>query len=500
MNWPLYFTRNLTLGSPTSSLGLCLLWTPQERVLPVLLPNSYAVAGNLYSREGISYIVRNVLARPTIRTLVLCGRDMIGSGAALVALMSQGIDEQHRVIGEGTQLHQEIPLAAIEQFRRGVRLIDARDRVRPETIAALLAEVGHVPEPFLPAPQVFPHREPTAETLPAEENGFVLHARTVRDAYLKLLWHVLTFGPRTGTQHSSDQRELLNVMTVISDEPADPAHFSHADWMPFSRQSLGERQPDGNFSGYLGQFVHAGLADAGVSYTYGDRLRAFDGSDSGGKIDQVAAIIADVQQSGHSRRAVATLWNPTQDALAPNPPCLNLVQVRLRPGKVGVPAQLHLTAYFRSHDIYRAWATNAYGLRALHSLIAEGLATQAPVVTADLVIISHSAHVYAHDWEAAQTLVAHHYRPTTPRFTHDPRGSFVVLLEPPEIIVQHYTPAGEHIQTLRGSNARSLGARLIPYLSDVNHAIYLGQELQKAELALRLGLPEAYHQDRELDL
>ncbi|NJO05692.1 MAG: hypothetical protein HC876_09295 [Chloroflexaceae bacterium] len=62
--WPLYFARNLTLGAPDSSIGLCLLWTPQERVLPALPPNGYAVAGNLYSREGISYLVRNVLARP----------------------------------------------------------------------------------------------------------------------------------------------------------------------------------------------------------------------------------------------------------------------------------------------------------------------------------------------------------------------------------------------------------------------------------------------------
>ena len=39
----------------------------------------------------------------------------------------------------------------------------------------------------------------------------------------------------------------------------------------------------------------------------------------------------------------------SDDASSPSPPCLVLVQARLRDGR------LHLTAFFRSHDIYRAW-------------------------------------------------------------------------------------------------------------------------------------------------
>lgn len=520
MDWPVYFANNLALGAPTSSVGLCLLWTPQERVLPALERAHYAVAGNLYSGEGISYLVRNILARPTIRTLALCGRDLTGSGAALVALLEHGIDSEHRIGGvaaaTGTtiRLHRELPPAAIEQMRRGVQLVDARDRVRPEAIAALLAELPQQPEPFLPEPLLFPYTEPTAETLPAAEHGFVVRAPTVRAAYLHLLWHVLTFGRRSATGHSADQRELLDVLTVISAEPGDPAHFSHADWMPFSRASLGQRLPAGGFSGYLSQFLQAGQADAGVSYTYGDRLRAFasppgpDRPDSphspDSPIDQLATIIADLRTSGHSRRAVAVLWNPAQDAGSASPPCLNLVQARLRAAPAEAPPGslpcLHLTAYFRSHDIYRAWPSNAFGLRALQQLLIEGLAPETPVQPGDLVIISHSAHVYAHDWEAAQTLLAHHAHALRPKLLRDPRGSFVVRLEPPAIAVEHYTPGGTHLQTLRGPDARTLEPQLAPYLSDMGHALYLGRELHKAELALRLGRPGSYRQDRDLEL
>ncbi|MEI7772290.1 MAG: thymidylate synthase, partial [Chloroflexales bacterium] len=362
---------------------------------------------------------------------------------------------------------------------------------RPEAIAALLRELRRPAEPFAAAPLTFLYSEPTSAALPAADSGLLLRANTVRSAYLKLIWHVLSFGVRGATQHSSDQREILDVLTVVGDEPADPAAGSHADWMPFTRESMGVRLPDGGFSGYLGQFL-TGAQPVGVSYTYGARLRSF-----GGAIDQVAAIIADLRASGESRRAVAALWNPETDIGSPSPPCLNLVQARLRASPGDAAPRLHLTAYFRSHDIFRAWAANAYGLRALQGLIAEGLGG-APL--GDLAILSHSAHIYAHDWERAGELLAQHYRAADPRLARDARGSFVISLEPPAILVRHYTPAGEHLQTFRGESARELGLLLGPYLGEISHAIYLGQELQKAELALALGRPEVYRQDWPLEL
>lgn len=484
MAWPLYFAQNLQLGSLESGVGLCLLWTPQERVLPALEPASYALAGNLYSRDGVSFLVRNLLAHPTITDLLLCGKDLTGSGAALVALLRDGVDAEGRIVGDGTRLHAEIPRAALELLRRSVTLHDHRDIARPEPIAALLRELQRPALPWAEAPLIFPYSEPAAQALPAAETGLLLRAPTVRAGYLRLLWHVLTFGQRSATQHSSEQRELLDLLTVVSDEPAELARGSYADWMPFTRASLGERQPDGSYSGYLGQLLGAQL-DAGVSYTYGSRLRAF-----AGEIDQVQAIIDNLRAVGESRRAVAALWSPAQDIGSANPPCLNLVQARLREGR------LQLTAYFRSQDIYRAWAANAYGLRALQGQIAEALSATA----GDLAILSHSAHIYAHDWERAGELLAQHYKAADPRLVRDARGSFVIVLEPPEIVVRHYTPGGEHLQSFRGSSARQLGVTLSPYVGELSHAVYLGQELQKAELAIALGRPEAFHQDLPFDI
>lgn len=471
MPQPLYFAHNLTLGDPTASVGLCLLWTPQERVLPALMPQTYAIAGNLYSCEGISYLLRNVLAWPTIRTIVLCGKDLTKSGAALLALMHEGVDANHCILGAGTQLHKAISLAAIELFRQNVQVIDARDTLKPQAIAALLADLPHNSEPFLPEPLLFPYEEPVAESFSAESSGFLLRETTIQRAYLKLIWQIMTFGQNNQTQHGPDQRELLDLMTVVTNESGKEIEFSPAPWLPFSRAALRE---------YITQLTQAGQASSGVSYTYGDRLRAY-----AGKFDQIAAIVQDLRQNAVSRRAVATLWQPQEDSSAPNPPCLCLVQTRLR------DKQLFLTAYFRSHDIYRAWAMNAYGLRALQILISNEL----EVLANDLIIVSHSAHIYAYDWEAAQKLIEAHYRQSNPRATHDPRGSFVISVEDTALAVQHFSPEGKHLQTFRAQTARKLSALLTPFISDIAHAIYLGQELQKAEIAFRKNLN--YQQDKE---
>ena len=54
--------------------------------------------------------------------------------------------------------------------------------------------------------------------------------------------------------------------------------------------------------------------------------------------------------------------------------------------------------------------------------------------------------------------------------------------------------------SFRGTGARELGAQLAPFVGELSHALYLGQELQKAELAIALGRPEAYWQDKPLDI
>ncbi|MBI2887061.1 MAG: DUF4346 domain-containing protein [Chloroflexi bacterium] len=88
------------------------------------------------------------------------------------------------------------------------------------------------------------------------------------------------------------------------------------------------------------------------------------------------------------------------------------------------------------------------------------------------------------------------------RFTPDPRGIFLIGIGPSgrTIHAEHYTREGVLDHRVVGETAVEMCQALAQQelVGHMAHAIYLGRELQKAELALRLGL--RYEQDRELEL
>ena len=118
---------NLVFGD-RADVGIVTLWTKKEHVLNALDTREFGIVGKLYSRdEGISCLIRNCLANKTIRHIILCGVDLYNSGEALTALMKNGVDKDHNIIGTANAcVQKEIPFEAIERFRTNVFLYDHR--------------------------------------------------------------------------------------------------------------------------------------------------------------------------------------------------------------------------------------------------------------------------------------------------------------------------------------------------------------------------------------
>jgi hypothetical protein len=83
---------------------------------------------------------------------------------------------------------------------------------------------------------------------------------------------------------------------------------------------------------------------------------------------------------------------------------------------------------------------------------------------------------------------------------YDPKGYFVITLdrEQEQIIIRHYLPDHTPMHEMRGRTAGSmlLGLLREGLITQLSHAGYLGEELAKAEVALRFDL--RYDQDRPL--
>ena len=57
--WPVYKKELLTLGDPSSSTGLCTLWTEKSKVLKHINSNNYLIAGQCYNaQEGFNLILQ----------------------------------------------------------------------------------------------------------------------------------------------------------------------------------------------------------------------------------------------------------------------------------------------------------------------------------------------------------------------------------------------------------------------------------------------------------
>ena len=129
---------------------------------------SVAMTGTLQTENlGIERLIRNVLANPYIRFLVVCGTDScqaIGHlpGQSLVALARHGLDDRSRIQeARGKRpVIRNVDRAAVEYFRRTVEVIDL---IGTKDMAAIQATVQECAdrnpgpsEPFVPEELVLP--------------------------------------------------------------------------------------------------------------------------------------------------------------------------------------------------------------------------------------------------------------------------------------------------------------------------------------------------------
>jgi thymidylate synthase len=476
--------KDLIIGNPESNVGICTLWTQKALIAQKLDSSQFFICANLYSFAGLNFMLRNIFLFPQIRYLILCGADQSRSGEALATFFEEGINEEYSLPGFNGQakLDQGFPLEALQNFRQSVQLIDLRPEKtglkNPEAIANRIKEILPTlpPRPPFAEPEHYPESQPEGgKPLPSEATGFRVEGATVAETWLELLKLVMRFGQIKPTDYSQLQRELFNTVAVITEENPDDIFF--APWLPFSRDELENYYPR----------VLTAQKIPGVSYTYGERLRNYKDSE----LDQIAMMKARLREAHHTRRAVAVTWDAFVDGESDNPPCLLEVGAGVQQGK------LYMTARFRSHDLYTAWPQNTFALRRLQKEIADDVG----LPLGPLTIISHSAHIYADKWKYALDVVTS-FEKKKIEWRSDPRGYFVIGIRPEDqiITVQHATLEGFSPFYFEGKSARQLCLEIarekLAALDE--HYAYLGRELMKAEIALKMGL--SYIQDKDLPL
>lgn len=457
-SWPSYEPDELLLGDPESSVGVCCLWTDRRRLAGGLDASRYAALGNLYSAGGIGLLVRNLLANPRLRYLVVCGADFTGSGGVLLALFERGLDTNHGIAGTNVPFDSQVPAEAIEGLRARIQVVDQRGVSDVDKINEVLQALP--PLPPVGEPLLFPEQTPSFETLPSEGAGYLVRQASIARAWLECLQLVTTFGESTQDEAGRPLKELCDVMAVLS-EPAERLGFP--SWLPCRReeadQLAGELWSGASLDGRL-RLGAAGSDQAGNLAT---RLRA--GAVSG----------------------LAGGRDPARNTEGASLPCILSASVHAR--------QLVLTAFCRGLELGRFWPLAALALRIAHGRVAEAWGMSC----APLVVVTQSAYLYREAEPGVLKVLAQHGPRLLP-WQADPRGVLHIRLADGQILVEHgIQDIGRSGRRFSGTSAQRL------YKAVVNaklvllpeHAAYLGAELQKAETALRLGV--SYRQDEPLD-
>ena len=155
--------------------------------------------------------------------------------------------------------------------------------------------------------------------------------------------------------------------------------------------------------GYL-SYLLTGAKTKTEDYTYGERLvdpKVKIKQASGDKelthemplnVNQIEEVIKMYKENGPgTNQAVMEIGMPSDIKLV-DPPCLRLIDTRLRYGK------LHFILYFRSWDLWGGFPSNLGGLQ----LVKQYMAEEIGAADGEIIAVSKGLHLYDYAWDLAK--------------------------------------------------------------------------------------------------
>ncbi len=513
------------------NVAVTFLWTMRDAVLPKLEKQNLAIATNFYTPAGLAGMVRNILANPCIRYIILLGEEYackspentglneLTSANALRAFFGNGISAERKVPGFESSVHfdKHIPTELIQKVIESVELIDLNKKMLQATLDEKISEANKLlgtlarKKPFLDRPYTFDY-EATMQPFPFEGGPMLVRADNIPKAWVEMIYTIYRYG-RENLMNANTDRWVkeINNMTVVVHDPQNADLSFNPFIIPLTKEKIEAYQKE----------ILSPVLLAGKAYTYGNELRAYyfpskreihelvsstefkDFEFGRGKhldkniryleseaceINQIADITDALKRDPYSKACVAITWHPANELMRKHKssPCLVFLQAMVQDEK------LNLTVFFRSHDMTQGWPENAYGCAAIQKEIAGAISLPCGILT----IISGSAQIYNNYYKQVEEMLAK-YRKFEPGY-NDAMGNFIIGAKDGKITAVRIHPETHaELEKASGTTAGEVCLQLASFGPiETSHALYLGAELQKAEFAIKNNLE--YTQDQPL--
>ncbi|HSL43462.1 MAG TPA: hypothetical protein VK897_08520 [Anaerolineales bacterium] len=143
-SWPM-LPGAYMLGDPRGQVAVCTL-TSNELFAPLAKLPGVAIAGRMYSANlGIEKMIANVTANPSIRFLLICGKEStyFQAGQALCALMANGVSSNGHIVQATGHMPElsHMDQGTIDRFRQQVKLVNHVGETDPEKLGATIQEL-----------------------------------------------------------------------------------------------------------------------------------------------------------------------------------------------------------------------------------------------------------------------------------------------------------------------------------------------------------------------
>jgi len=143
--WPV-LPGAYTLGDRRGAVAICTL-TSNELFAPLASLPGVAIAGRMYSANlGLEKLIANVTANPSIRFLLVCGRESpyFQVGQALHALFAHGVTPKGHIIQAAGHMPELSHMTAgrVEYFRKQVELVNCTGEINIEKLASTVERLS----------------------------------------------------------------------------------------------------------------------------------------------------------------------------------------------------------------------------------------------------------------------------------------------------------------------------------------------------------------------
>jgi thymidylate synthase len=500
----LYFDDKLLKVNPAGVIGVVTLWSKPDYVMerfreagvdldPATSP--IAVFGTLYG-NGLRELLRNLLYNPQIQVLLICGHDRSGSKRDLENFFALGLEPIDGSVIQYKKLESKVEVAPcrikgtkriidnmvrLENFSKTPGIFWIGDPLSKESVVNIrefFSTNFRVEKLVSDKRQEFPLPEIEVQCYPSNPRGHQVVREAPLEAWKEILYLLSRFGRRV-TLKKGERLELQNVKVVIEKpefEKTDKLRANSLDTVKLKRYqedilhvfyTVEKVNSEGQLFLPLEDIPKYELR-LDETYSYGHRLREHF------KIDGLATCVERLKKDHEDRKAYFALWDNKDLLREKGHPCFVSLFFRKFEEK------LTLSATFRTHNALDGWLLNVYGLMAIQGWVAERVG----LPCGPIVVVSHSLGLDPKELDRALLIIGK--RPLRVRL--DPMGYFRVTLDGKDILVEHRF-GDVTLKEYRGRKAERLQHEIARdvAISDINHAMYLGRQLAKAEMALKEG-------------